>query len=714
MRHLSAPVALALLAATLPPPRAAAQQTAASSNDALEEIVVTGSFREKDALDLPLSVSVLDNDTLRATTLQHFEEATAFVPNLNWSGEGARARYFQLRGIGELEQYEGAPNPSVGFLIDDIDFSSLGSAATLFDIDRVEVLRGPQGTRYGANALGGLIYMRSTEPSDQLEANFELTGGSDDTEALGAAVGGPITDGAAYRVSVQRYRSNGFRKNTYLHRDDTYGRDELTTRAKLRWNPGERLEVETTGMYIDVNDGYDAWTIDNDFTTESDRPGRDAQRSVAGSVRVTANLDRFDVVSISSANRTNAVNSFDADWGNPDLWYPYVYDYFTDNDRLRRTYSQELRLLSKPGAIFAGRGDWLVGVYALDLNESNDLLNTGVLGDAREDPSTFDVVDDLSRSDYDATNLALFGELDVELGPRTELTAGLRTERRTAHYADTNGNRFAPVDRMLGGELAVTWRVADSWRTYLRLARGYKAGGFNTAFAGVDFSTVDNLTPEQIQFGPEALWSLEGGVKGDWLDGRLDGDVGVFVGRRIDQQIKIPLQLRLGDPSSFLFLTENAEKSRLSGLEASLNWQAAKHLTITGSLGLLSTEIADFSLYAALDGRGEAHAPPWNYALGAEYRTARGWWGRIDVTGRDAFYFDYNYDKKSWPYSLVNLHAGKDFGSWSATFWARNVLDRRYAVRGFYFGNEPPDYPNKLYVRLGDPRQVGVTLKYRF
>ncbi|HEU4618888.1 MAG TPA: TonB-dependent receptor [Gammaproteobacteria bacterium] len=721
-RRVPPALALAALTAVALPPALAADRAAdaparasAQPDAKLEEIVVSASFRDAAALDLPTSVTVLDSRMLRDSTLQHFEEATAFVPNLNWSGEGSRARYFQLRGIGELEQYEGAPNPSVGFVIDDIDFSSLGSAATLFDVDRVEVLRGPQGTRYGANALGGLIYMRSTEPPDQLTANFELTSGSDDTAALGAAVGGPISDNAAYRVSVQDYRSNGFRRNTYLHRDDTYGRDESTTRAKLRWDPSERLRVEATGLYVDLDNGYDAWTIDNDFTTESDRPGRDAQRSVAGSVRLTASLDGVDVVSISSANRTNAVYSFDEDWGNPDLWAPYIYDYFSKNNRLRRTVNEEVRVLSKPGAIADGRGDWLAGVYLLDLAESNDRVDTGVLGDSRlaVPVAASDVLDTRSQSDYDARNLAAFGEVRFTLGDKTELTAGLRSERRTAHYADTNGNRFAPVDRMMGGELALTWRVADTWRTYARLARGYKAGGFNTSFAGVDFSTVDNVNPEEIEYGPESLWSLEAGIKGDWLDGRLDGEVGLFAARRDDQQIKIPLQLRRGDPSTFLFLTENAEESKHSGLEASLAWRPTQRVEITGALGLLSTEITEFSLYPALEGREQAHAPRSDYALGAEYRAPQGWWGRVDLEGRGSFYFDYGHDQKSKSYSIVNLRLGRDFGPWSATLWARNLFDKRYAVRGFFFGNEPPDFEDKLYVRLGDPRHVGVTINYR-
>ncbi len=99
------------------------------------------------------------------------------VPNLNWSGDGHRARYFQIRGVGELEQYQGAPNPSVGFLIDDIDFSGIGTIATLFDVESIDVLRGSQGSRYGANALGGLIYVQSTRPSADRDGRARLTVG---------------------------------------------------------------------------------------------------------------------------------------------------------------------------------------------------------------------------------------------------------------------------------------------------------------------------------------------------------------------------------------------------------------------------------------------------------------------------------------------------------------------------------------------------------
>ncbi|RPI62641.1 MAG: TonB-dependent receptor, partial [Lysobacterales bacterium] len=512
----------------------AGAQFAAAQADRVEEIVVTADFREARIEDLPISVSVLDREELERTTQQHFEEAIRRIPNLNLSGEGSRARYFQLRGVGELEQYDGAPNPSIGFIVDDIDFSGLGSIATLFDIERVEVLRGPQGTRYGANALGGLIYMRSQAPPADLSADFESTTGTDGTRAFGAAVGGPVTEALRYRASVHTHENDGFRDNVFLGRDDTYGRDELTARGKLAWSPNEAVRIDFAGLHVDIDNGYDAWAVDNGWSTYSDHPGRDAQRSTAGSVRVQAELDAVDIVSITGFADTDAVFSFDADWGNPAYWAPYTYDYVTANDRERRTLSQELRLLSKPGAIVDGRGDWLVGVYVVDVDERNDQRTLGAYADPFCGPACSFDTNTAVRSDYRATNLAGFGQVALSLNDRLGVTAGLRWEQRSADYDDSNANAFSPDDDMLGGELAFAWRLRERRSAYLRLARGYKAGGFNVSLAGVDFSTVDNvnLSPSNIEFDAESLMSIEAGIRAASADGRLRADVGVFFAQR--------------------------------------------------------------------------------------------------------------------------------------------------------------------------------------
>jgi outer membrane receptor protein involved in Fe transport len=302
----------------------------------------------------------------------------------------------------------------------------------------------------------------------------------------------------------------------------------------------------------------------------------------------------------------------------------------------------------------------------------------------------------------------------VALRRRLDLTAGLRFEQRSADYVDTASNRFDPDDHMAGGEVALTFRLNERWSSYARAARGYKAGGFNISLGGVDFDDVDTLTPQEIEFGAESLTSLELGVRGRSASGRVTADVSVFTAERDDQQIKVPLQLRRGDPSSFLFVTANAERGVHRGLEANVRWAATERLALSAALGRLHAEIDEFSLFPDLEGREPAHAPGYTYALGAEYRAPSGWWGRVDLTGMDDFFFDYGHDQRSESYALTNLRIGREWDALSVTLWARNVLDEEYFVRGFYFGNEPPDFADELYTRLGDPRHYGVTFKYRW
>jgi outer membrane receptor protein involved in Fe transport len=169
-----------------------------------------GGPARRDLRNLPASATVLDRHTLRLAGVQHFQDVLALVPNLNWSAGTSRPRFFQLRGIGELEQWQGAPNPSVGFLIDGIDFSGVGMPATLVGRGRIEVLRGPQGTRYGANALAGLIAVNTRAPRREAEANARLFG--DYGTAASTACGGRLAGRAAWRAPA--IPSDGFRRDS--------------------------------------------------------------------------------------------------------------------------------------------------------------------------------------------------------------------------------------------------------------------------------------------------------------------------------------------------------------------------------------------------------------------------------------------------------------------------------------------------------------------
>lgn len=679
---------------------------AAAADDPVVDEVVVSVFRATGPEALPAGITVLDADEIHRSSVQHFEELIARVPNLNYSGDGNRARYLQVRGIGELEQYQGAPNPSVGFIVDDIDLSGLGSAATLFDVEQIDVLRGPQGVRYGANALAGLVFVRSAEPEDAFAADIEATAGTDDTYALGGMLTGPVGDAGAYRLAVQQYDSAGNRRNRYLNRDDTNGQDETTARGKLRWRLGDDWQLDLTGLYADIDNGYDAWSVDNHKqATVSDRPGRDAQETAAGSARLTGQLGNFATfIAITSLARTDSWFSFDADWGNDEFWntpqYGFsVYDYFSDTKRARDTDSQEFRLVSGPDGRLFGRIDWLVGAYGLNLDERIDVVDTG-----RDD--FWCVVPCVTpfASAFDSRSRALFAELGIPLGNAWRIDAGARWERWDADYADA-AVMFSPDDDLWGGHINLSFQAADTTMIYARVARGYKAGGFNLDA---------NAPPELVPYRSETLWNTELGIKYLAMDRRLRADLVAFWMERDDMQVKVPVQDSAGNPIAFSFLTANARRGRNLGAEASVDWRFAEQWSVYGALGLLDADIERFDYVRDLEGRDQAHAPAYTFTVGTTWEHARGWFVRIDITGSDAFYFDYSHDQTSRATERVNLRFGRSWDAWSVECWGQNIFDETYSVRGFYFGNEPPAYPDRLYTQAGSPRRVGVTLKRAF
>ena len=329
----------------------AAARPAHTKEAELDEIIVTATLRNTPQIDYAGSATVLDAATLRAAGQQNFEDVVALVPNINWAGDTSLPRYFQIRGIGELQQYQGAPNPSVGFLVDDIDYSGLGGAATLFDVDQIEVLHGPQGTLYGANALAGLVKVRSAEPASEFGGRVELGLGDYGTRSYGAVLTGPVAAlDSAFRLAAQRYTSDGYYTNAYLGRD-TNRRDELTLRGRWRYQPADELRIDLSVLRVQLNNGYDEWTIDGSRTTQADHPGVDTQYSTGASARATfTGLRAATVTAIATAAQTAVNYSYDGDWGNPLLWAPYTFDYFEGQVRYRSTRTLELRVASPAAA----------------------------------------------------------------------------------------------------------------------------------------------------------------------------------------------------------------------------------------------------------------------------------------------------------------------------------------------------------------------------
>lgn len=661
----------------------------------VEEIIVTADFRQSPLDRIAASISVLDATLIQQKNALHLEDVLLNAPNVNMASGSSRARYVQLRGIGETGQFAEPLNPSVGMLIDGVDFSGIGAAAMLYDIEQVEILLGPQGTRYGSNALAGLINLQSKAPTTTAEYGLQLQGENYNGRGLAGHVSGPLGDNAGFRLAAQQLRSDGFNTNTFLHKS-TNTRDEQTVRGTLQWQAAPTLQLTLRGGFVDVQNGYDAFSLDNVRDTQSDEPGHDDQRSRYGSVQATSTaFDAFTLEAIATLAKTDVSYGYDEDW----VYDGFHPDGYSSTDRyLRRhdTSSGELRLLSSPaGALLGGRTSWVAGLYTLEQDVDLARIYTYAASDF--------------HSAYTMQRNAAYTETTTVLSEQWSLDAGLRAERYSADYDDSNTVRFSPDDDLFGGKLALNYRTANDNLLYASVSRGYKNGGFNTD---------GSLDADLREYGSETLWNYEVGFKGSTLNDRLHTRVALFWMDRDDVQIQSStLRTRANGSTEFIEFTGNAAAGFNRGLELNTDFTLSDTAQLYGSLGLLDSEYADFinSSGDDLDGREQAQAPGYQYTVGSRWQLLPALALDLNLQGRDAFYFSDSHDVRSNAYDLVNASLTWTQQQWQLTLWGRNLTDEDYLVRGFYFGNDPRDgYTAKGYTQLGEPARYGMTVNLDF
>lgn len=685
-------------------------QTAAveSPSVKLDPIRVTADLWASPLARIPASVTVYDEAALRAGAVRHFGDLADQIPNLTWTGATSRPRYFQIRGLGENSQYEGeTPDSAVRFLVDDFDFTGLGTIASTFDLHQAEVLRGPQAGAFGANAAGGVIRLVTNAPTPFWTGAVEATVGEDALRTGSFALGGPLVaakpEELMVRLAVQQTNSDGFRRNVTLNRD-TNSRDESIARLRLTWNPNPLWRWETAVTAANFNNGFDEFALDNNGRrTFSDQPGRDKQRSVAASLRGTfLGWDGGRFTTVTSGARTRSVYSYDADWT------AASYAGFSDLRRVRKVLNQELRLDSEPGHPAGWINRWTLGAFYSRTREASD--------NRYRDLYTRNTL----QTRYTATNSALFGQLGHDFSAHTRLVLGLRAERVGLHgdgvkqdFDPSSGDVAAPAarlaprfnDHVIGGKLVLERDLNDHTLGFASVTRGYKAGGINID-ARID-PAVDPLL-----YGTETLWNFEAGVRGNWLAQRLTGEVTAFHLQRRHPQVRDAA----GFGGNFRFFTDNGTHAHVSGLEAASAYALTKEWSLRGTLALMRSSLAPFTLKNGNPGGGRtlANTPRYGYTFGTRYASARGFFANAELVGR-ALQFDSNNQNESRrAFRVVNASLGYTWRGWSLTLWAKNLLNERYEKRVFFFGNEDPDYIATRYEDRADPRQIGLTALYRF
>jgi len=668
----------------------------------LDPIVVGADFRDKNLSQTTQSVTVIGAEDIYDKASQSFVETLASTPNVNFSAGASKAKYIQIRGIGERSQFEAPVNPSVGLIVDGIDFSSSTLGVGMFDVKQIEVLRGPQGTTFGANGMAGVVVVQSNEPTKETEGHLEATIGNYNTKALGAAVGGTlIEDTLLGRVSVYKNTSDGFMENSFLNREDTQNIDELTAKVQLRWLASDNHTIDFNYMHIDVDNGYDAFTLDNSRDSHSDNPGQDTQKTDAFAITSTYQVNEaMHLVSKISYSKTDSIYSYDEDWTYageyfiPSLGWDNGYDYF---DEYRRDIEQtdiDVRLVSdKEGRIFNGTTDWTIGVYAKKFDETMN-RNRIKWGE-----------DNFSSYTQNTENKAIYGQLDTTVTNQLTLITALRVENWEADYHNSAGERLPKDETLTGGKLGLNYQHNDKQLYYISLAKGYKPGGVNAE----DVPTKAYET--------ETLWNLEAGLNSSHFNDTLRSRLNIFYGKRNDQQVK----LYKGDAVDFRNYLSNAEEGSYYGLESQLDYYPTDSLHIYSSIGLLRATFDEFTLNPEQEGRAPAQSPEYQYNIGFDYMFAESFTFKSNVEGKGSYYYSNTHDQKSGAYTLLNSSIEYIHGDWSASLWGRNLTDESYGVRGFFFGNNPTPTPGydygyepELFIQQGAPRTIGLTVSYDF
>ena len=526
------------------------------------------------------------------------------------------------------------------------------------------------------------------------------------------AYGDDISDSAAYRFSINKLEGDGYIENIHLGRDDTNGFDELTVRANLDYEVSDDLQTTFTVHKIDIDNGYDTFSLDQNRNTLSDNPGFDRQDTTALATKALyAGLSDVDVKAFVSRSTSDLEYGYDEDWAYAGIHedeYSSTDHYFRD----RAANQLDVSVISKDK-------EWVAGIYVQ--NKETDLTRQ----------YTYQSAD--FGSTYDVTNIAFYGEERYIVNDTISISAGVRVEQYDGDYTDSNGITESTKDTMAGGHFSISKTLSPELMSYFRYSRGFKAGGVNgEALAKQNDEGLDRFKDELLlnaSFDAEILNNLEIGAR--YNTDNLQISANVFYAYRDQMQVKqwITNDIEVANTEEapvFVGYISNAPSGSNYGVEATFNYQWKPEVSFSGAIGLLETEVDDMDRLETdpvtweekrvnIEGREQAHAPGYQYNLGTEWQITDRVSVNAEIVGKDSYYYSFSHDEQADATTLLNAGIVYRGDMVDVTFWMRNITDEDYGVRGFYFGNDPRDgYTAKNWEQYGEPRVYGVRLDYIF
>lgn len=671
-------------------------------------IVVTASKMEETLQEVPESITVLNDTKLEERRITDIKNVIAQIPNM-YTVEGIANTESNIRGLNM--SLHSLTNPVVLY-VDGIPITNrYGYNVPLGNIERVEVLRGPQGTLYGKDAIGGVINIITKEPDNYWEGNVGAELGNNNKRKVNFAVNGPVSTDLLYTGIWGTFDADdGWIKNNYSGLDDNANdKKNKQLGANLLLTPTDQFSARLHLKYDEQHQGFsnggmvaDADTFNSASRSDFENANYDVDTyqdttttSQGLNLKYESDLGIFE--SITTHQKTDVDGNWDVDYSHVEDSSSIYASMFNGmsyiDESTHETLSQELRWSRELNSGLR----WVTGLYLEQQKVDYDNFAIQLFS------TEYSYV-----SDNDSDSQAIFGQFVLPFYDDFELTLGGRYQRVKKsidedYYAYAVGGSSSSATSELKTEdswttflpkVALNYQINNNVSTYASIAEGYIPGGFNYYASSSDVD--DN------EYSPQKTWNYEIGSKASLLDNSLNISTALFY-----MDIK---DIHVSTLKNSVSVTSNAAKASSYGIEVEADYQINPQWKTNAALGLIHAEYGDYTDDDGNvnDGNKIQRTPQHTINLGLQYTDPSNFYARVDVINYGTIYFDAANTLKQDPYTLVNLKAGYTNSSWNLYGFVNNATDTDYKVYG------QTGAPAGDLVEFGDPLEFGVGVKYSF
>jgi iron complex outermembrane receptor protein len=683
----------------------------------LDAVIVTAEKREDDIQKIPSSISNISARQVEQYRMWNAKDITAIAPNVYSANPGDNRNVTSIRGV-TTTSYD----PAVATYVDGVNQFNLDTyIAPIFDIERIEVLRGPQGTLYGRNAMGGVINIITKEPTNSTHAFAELNAGEYGQQRYSLGVRTPIINDKLFFGAAWMYdKSDGFYDNTFYNQDFDK-KHSFTGNYYLKYLLNSRLSFAlNVKHHANRNDG--AFALAPDDSTAFAEPFKVQQNALTTlidntintslNIQHTGELVNFTSLTTYQSNHRYYKTPIDGDFSPADI-ITIGNNYGKDWNHVK-VWTQEFKLTSAPSS--TSPVQWTAGTYLFYQDSPNKQAShfgeNGDLYGAQPNTSVINTTEAKSKG------IAFYGQLTYMLLPELDITAGLRydhekkEQRVLGEYTvdpdptpifETQPDTSAAASYdAFSPKLSLTYHISEDHHAYVTGSRGYRTGGFTQLSA-------DPSQPPLYQYKPEYSTNIEAGIKNSFYHHRLRVNLSLFYIKVNDAQVPT-----LVLPQA-LTVTRNAGELTSKGGELEIVAAPSKGLQVEYNLGYTDATynklvVPNQGVEVSLEGNRQLFTPRYTSMLAIQFSPQISEWQSLKLLVRGEAqsigpqYFDLANTIRQNSYTLLNARAGVAGDNFELMLWMRNISDERYISYAYDFGG----------THLGDPRNFGATLRVMF